>query len=64
MMTLAHPMPAMKSKFKCLYIYMYIYIHCKLLFVINPISHWYLKGHGFKSRTGLNFFSGLILTTA
>ena len=25
MMTLAHPMPAMKSKFKYLYIYMYIY---------------------------------------
>ena len=47
-----------------IYVCVYIYIHCKLLFVINPISHWYLKGHRFKSRTGLNFFSGLILTTA
>ena len=24
----------------------------------------YRRGHGFKSRTGLNFFSGLIFTTA
>ena len=25
---------------------------------------WYRRGHGFKSHTGLNFFSGLIFTTA
>ena len=23
--------------------------------------HWYCRGHGFKSRSGLNFFQGLIL---
>ena len=25
---------------------------------------WYRRGHGFKSHTGLNFFSGFIFTTA
>ena len=26
--------------------------------------HWYCRGHTFKSRTGLNFLSGLIFTTS
>ena len=31
---------------------------------VGVALHWYRKGHGIKSRTGLNFFSGLIFTTA
>ena len=31
---------------------------------VGRALHRYRRGHGFKSRTGLNFFSGLIFTTA
>ena len=31
---------------------------------VGRALHWYCRGHGFKSRTGLNFFSGLFFTTA
>ena len=31
---------------------------------LRKALHWYRRGHGFKSRRGLNFFSGLNFTTA
>ena len=31
---------------------------------VGEALHWYHRGHGFKSWTGLNFFSGLIFTAA
>ena len=30
---------------------------------IGRALHWYRRGHGFKSRTGLNFFQVLFTTT-
>ena len=36
----------------------------RLLSSVGSALHRYHIGHGFKSRTGLIFFSGLILTTA
>ena len=35
--------------------------------LVSPVGralHWYCRGHGFKSRTGLKIFSGLISTTS
>ena len=31
---------------------------------VSTALHWYHRCHGFKSRTDLNVFSGLIFTTA
>ena len=36
----------------------------KCRIVVGTALHRYRRGHGFKFRTGLNFFSGLIFTTA
>ena len=30
----------------------------------GTVLHWYRRGHGFKSPSGLNFFSGFNFTTA
>ena len=41
----------------------FIYLHLALSLLVSSVGralHWYRKGHGFKSRTGLNFFSGSI----
>ena len=36
----------------------------KVVSLVGRALHRYRRGHGFKSRTGLKFFSGLIFTTA
>ena len=44
-----------------------VYLEPALSWLVSSVGkalHWYHRGHGFKSRTGLNFFSGLIFTTA
>ena len=41
----------------------FIYLHLAPSLLVSSVGralHWYRKGHGFKSRTGLNFFSGPI----
>ena len=39
-------------------------VKIRLVSSVGRALHRYRRGHGFKSRTGLNFFSGLIFTTA
>ena len=36
---------------------------CWLVSSIGRVLHWYRRGHGFKSRMGLNFFQVLFTTT-
>ena len=50
----------------CKLIYLYKYLtQLYASFVCQFFAlHRYRRGHGFKSRTGLKFFSGLIFTTA
>ena len=52
----------------------FIYLHCGEEMILRPAPSWlvssvgralhrYCRGHGFKSRTGLNFFQVLLSTT-
>ena len=46
------------------FIYLYIHIHPSwLVSSVGSALHRYRRGHGFKSRTGLNFFQVLFSTT-
>ena len=46
------------------FIYLYIHIHPSwLVSSVGNALHRYRRGHGFKSRTGLNFFQVLFSTT-
>ena len=45
----------------------FIYLHLAPSLRVSSVGralHWYRKGHGFKSRTGLNFFQVLFSTTS
>ena len=42
----------------------FIWNQLKLVSSVGRALYLYRRGHGFKSRTGLNFFLGLIFTTA